>query len=138
MNVRSALASGVYSLLTANTDLVEVLGPNKIFLRAAPPQTSVPYVIMEGVTVTQLYRSPRPELDATWMVTVVASVQPTAETIDTLVYNALHGKYLTFSDGWACHYPINFLSSIAESDIVQGTTYWQIGGYYRIRAVKIM
>ncbi len=142
MNIRSMVAQAIREHLLTDTTLVGTVtdprtGEVKIYLGIAPGDQKPPYILMNHVYGGRKYRSPRPEMDALWMVIAVTSTdQPDAEDLSSLIDTKLEGQYLVMPDDWSADQKVSHWGDFAENEESQGTQFWKVGGYYRIRASK--
>lgn len=128
----TALETGLYNILSADTALAGELGGTFIYNKQPPQTPADKYVIFQWQGGGDENQSPHRTRNVIYTVRGVARTQADAATIDGLIDDLLHHQTLTVS-GWtnfwtARESDVNFV----EQDEGEVNRY-HVGGLYRIR-----
>lgn len=127
----TALETGLYNKLKADSTLTTALGGTIIYNKIAPQGVSDSYVVFGWQGGGDQNESPTRMRNLVYQVQAIATTQGTAATLDGYIDSALHNQSLTVS-GWsniwlAREGDINY----TEQD-TSGVTHYHVGGFYRI------
>jgi len=126
--------------LLTNSTLLALLADEawgyKIFAESPPPNVIQPYVVLQHLYGGMTNDTPASDLDVVYRIVAIGKTYPSALSIAREFDETLAGAVLTFTNNWYGWTGVTNTGDIADQSNVQNTQFWQVGGYYRIRAIK--
>ena len=134
-------ATGIRTQLLSNPQIAAAVlssagNQYKIFLRAAPGNVDVPYILLVHIWGGDTNQTPRETFDMLWRVSVVTSELPDGEDLAALVRDQLFRQKLPYPDGWTDYAGVTFTGPYMELKDLQNVQFWEIGTYLRLRGNK--
>lgn len=129
------VGTAIYGLLSASTDVTNIISTNGIWLGAAHASVPRPYVIFNLMAGGDLNNSKEPAFDIWMLVTGISADQDEAVRLSGAIRTALREKEPAYSDGYSPFAPVTELTPYMARVTIEGSQFWQVGAIYRFRGI---
>jgi hypothetical protein len=130
------VGSGAFQDILMKDAMIVSLVEDRFALEAADENLPLPYILAVHMYGGEENLAPSRSIDMTFKVVAVDKAILSTANIANHIQRVVVGSFPDMADGWSPNIGITATTPVIEKKIIQQQEFWQIGSFYRLRAIK--